>query len=216
MMNSRFRLAWCVIALIALVPARAERPNRQDPADDPEERAEHLEMGRRTFNDNCQICHGPEMIVQQRLTPTQWKAEVDKMLSWGAPVPPEEVDRLLDYLNATYPVGAKPLEPTLVDGREATRSYRAQPPAKPEPAQVDRGGPLYVQHCATCHGPDARGGDLGQNLVLNRVLLDPAACLVVVRDGRRRMPGFALVLGDREAQDILAWLRTRPLDASSK
>lgn len=210
-MMTRSRLAWLALVLLVLVPARADR--RQDPAEDPEERAERLELGRRTFEENCQICHGLEMVVQQRLTPAQWKAEVEKMVGWGAPVPADENDRLLNYLNATYPPNAKPAAPIAVNGREARARYGVPAPPKPEAAAVERGGPLFAQHCATCHGPDARGGDLGQNLVWNRALLDGPGCLAVIRDGRRRMPGFALVLSEREADDVLAWLRAaRPID----
>ncbi|MFO0959069.1 MAG: cytochrome c [Isosphaeraceae bacterium] len=207
-MTTRHRLAWFAIGLFCLAPARADRRR----ADDPEERAERLELGRRTFTENCLICHGDEMVAQQRLTPAQWKAEVVKMVGWGAPLPEEETGRLLDYLNTSYPADAKPADPIPVAGREATVRFRASAPAPPAAGQVDRGGPLYAQHCATCHGQEARGGDLGQNLVLNRALLDIPGCLAVIRDGRRRMPGFSMVLGEREASDILAWLRARPLD----
>lgn len=210
-MMTRRRLAWLSVLLLALVPARADR--RQDPAEDPEERAERLEMGRRTFTENCLICHGPEMIVQQRLTPAQWKAEVTKMVDWGAPLPADETDRLLDYLNATHPAGAAPGPPIPVRGREARASFQRPAPPRPSADQVDRGGPLFAQHCSTCHGPTARGGDLGQNLVLNRALLDETAFVAVVREGRHRMPGFSLVLDDRQVDAILAWLRARPIDA---
>lgn len=71
-----------------------------------------------------------------------------------------------------------------------------------------RGAALYASHCATCHGPDARGGDLGTCLVEKPVLLRPAEYAEIVRDGLRRMPGFAAALKPEQEADILAWLRT--------
>ena len=74
---------------------------------------------------------------------------------------------------------------------------------------------LYVQHCATCHGPDARGGDLGTCLVEKPVLLKPASFAEVVSKGLRRMPGFTAALKPENEADILAWLRTRRFEATA-
>lgn len=46
----------------------------------------------------CLSCHGAEPIVQQRLTRPQWSAEVDKMVRWGAELPAESKDVMIDYL----------------------------------------------------------------------------------------------------------------------
>ena len=61
------------------------------------------------------------------------------------------------------------------------------------PAALPDGMPGFADaaQCATCHGPDARGADLGTCLVEKEVLLRPADYDEVVRKGRRRMPGFA-------------------------
>ncbi len=85
-------------------------------------------------------------------------------------------------------------------------------PTVPEPigGRPESGAKLYEVHCASCHGPDARGGDLGTNLVEIPILaqrMEPYAR--VVRDGRRRMPGFAEVLKPEQEADLLAWLRQR-------
>jgi DMSO/TMAO reductase YedYZ molybdopterin-dependent catalytic subunit len=50
------------------------------------------------FRERCLTCHGDDIIRQQRLTRTQWERELDKMVNWGARVPPEERQPLLDYL----------------------------------------------------------------------------------------------------------------------
>jgi DMSO/TMAO reductase YedYZ molybdopterin-dependent catalytic subunit len=51
----------------------------------------------------CLTCHGEEVIAQQRLSPAQWAAEVEKMIRWGAPVKPEQKAGILEYLSKRYP-----------------------------------------------------------------------------------------------------------------
>src|ERR1043166_7926422 len=67
---------------------------------------------------------------------------------------------------------------------------------------------LYTANCATCHGKDGRGGDVGTNLVQNQILLRPADYNKILRDGRHRMPGFQKALSPAQEADILAWLLT--------
>ncbi len=58
----------------------------------------------------CGICHSTDLVTQQKLDRPRWTATVDKMISWGATLSPEERDKLVDYLVAQYrpdlPVGA--------------------------------------------------------------------------------------------------------------
>ena len=53
---------------------------------------------------NCIMCHSHEYITTQPpLTRDQWKASVTKMLQkYAAPLAPENVDALLDYLTQSY------------------------------------------------------------------------------------------------------------------
>jgi hypothetical protein len=46
----------------------------------------------------CIGCHGEDMITGQRLTREQWDREVQKMIGWGAPVPPEDRAQIVDFL----------------------------------------------------------------------------------------------------------------------
>ena len=183
---------------------------------DPEDEAEAKELGRRAFVENCLICHGEEMASRQRLTTKQWTAEVDKMIGWGAPVPPEQKSGLVAYLSGSFSDKAPPPAPDLASPDELLvedRTLAAPPAPRGDPA---RGGPLYVQHCATCHGPDGQGGDLGTRLTERPVLLDDARYREVVRKGLRRMPGFANVLNPGAEDDLLAWLRSRREDAPAR
>lgn len=53
---------------------------------------------------HCGICHDEKYLVQQRLTPEQWKKTVEKMKTFGAPVPHSEAARIADYLARSFPV----------------------------------------------------------------------------------------------------------------
>jgi mono/diheme cytochrome c family protein len=175
---------------------------------DDEEREELLAMGKMAFRDNCLMCHGEEMTARLRLTEKQWATEVDKMIGWGAPVPPELKAPLLDYLISAFSSTAAPVAPPeRMTFRAALASIR--PEGSAAAGTSSRGAALYVQQCATCHGPEARGGDLGTCLVQKPVLFRPAEFNEVVRKGRRRMPGFAAALKPEQEADILAWLRSQ-------
>ena len=58
---------------------------------------------------NCIMCHSHEYITTQpAFTREQWKASVAKMQQkYGAPIVPEAVDPLLDYLVRSYGKAAK-------------------------------------------------------------------------------------------------------------
>lgn len=54
------------------------------------------------LNNNCRACHSPSMVtVQPPLAHDEWVKEVGKMMNtFKAPVPEEEVPKILDYLDA--------------------------------------------------------------------------------------------------------------------
>jgi mono/diheme cytochrome c family protein len=93
----------------------------------------------------------------------------------------------------------------------------AGPPAPgPEPGRT-----LYQAHCATCHGPDGRGGTWRARLLLLRpgdLTADGAATLPdqylhdVIRHGgssfgKPGMPSFGFTLGDDDIRAVMAYLR---------
>jgi DMSO/TMAO reductase YedYZ molybdopterin-dependent catalytic subunit len=51
---------------------------------------------------SCLVCHGDDVIGQQRLTRAQWDAEINKMTGWGAKVSDQDRSALLDYLAARF------------------------------------------------------------------------------------------------------------------
>jgi cytochrome c5 len=59
----------------------------------------------------CMVCHGDDVIRQQRLTREGWSRELDKMIAWGAAVTPQERPLLLDALTMTEGSGASGAAP---------------------------------------------------------------------------------------------------------
>ena len=51
----------------------------------------------------CLTCHEDDIIEAQRLSRAGWVRTVDKMIRWGAAVPAEDKEGLIDYLAARYP-----------------------------------------------------------------------------------------------------------------
>jgi hypothetical protein len=50
----------------------------------------------------CVICHSVEVAVQQRFGPRGWSDTLDRMIKYGAPIPPEDKETLLVYLLRYY------------------------------------------------------------------------------------------------------------------
>jgi len=65
---------------------------------------EQAAQGAAIFKRACLACHGTDLTEQQRLTPTGWTREVEKMVRWGAAVTDTEKTALVNYLSATFPV----------------------------------------------------------------------------------------------------------------
>ena len=72
------------------------------------------------------------------------------------------------------------------------------------------GAPLYMRHCANCHG------DNGQSKMLNvpnfargeGVMQSDQQLLATIKSGKGTMPGFLGLLKDEEILDIIAHIRT--------
>lgn len=127
MLNFFFHRASALVIAMALpivgmaAPLRIELPP-EAPAFKPAAGAE-LAMGQ------CLICHSSEYITTQPLlSPAAWKATVEKMQhKFGAPLPADQVDALVDYLVRGY--GAPAVEKA---GADATAKAPASQGAGPK------------------------------------------------------------------------------------
>ena len=89
----------------------------------------------------CRTCHDLQYVVDAKgLVPAQWQAVVASMHDYGLTATKEEDAALVQYLT-TY-LGPNPPPATPASGAKG--------------AAAD-GRALYLQNCATCHGPDGRG-----------------------------------------------------------
>jgi ubiquinol-cytochrome c reductase cytochrome c subunit len=181
----------------------------QQPEKDIDEDRDEQRVVRRAIHENCLICHSEEMIVSQRLTAKQWKAEVEKMVGWGSPLPIELRQPVIDRLSADYPDNAPGKTLARRTARELLGALEPEAAGAVAKGDSTRGAEHYARHCANCHGGDGQGDDLGSNLVEKPVLLRPTAFSAVTRQGRGRMPGFGPLLDAQGETDILAWLRSR-------
>ena len=50
----------------------------------------------------CVICHSVEIAVQQRFGPQGWSETLDRMITYGAPIPPQDKAQLMTYLLRHY------------------------------------------------------------------------------------------------------------------
>jgi len=84
--------------------------------------------------ERCLSCHGPDPILQQRLTRDKWVGEVDKMVRWGAEVPAESKDKMVDYLARNFAY------------------HPIIPPKMPGGLPDGEGKDVVDQSCLSCHG----------------------------------------------------------------
>jgi hypothetical protein len=92
----RARSALAVLLAAALVAGmgagwRAARSSAEGNALPP---GRHVEL----VQGRCVICHGLDIVAQQRLDRSGWAAIVDRMIVYGAPIAPEEREPILEYL----------------------------------------------------------------------------------------------------------------------
>lgn len=64
-------------------------------------------QGRDVVERNCIMCHSLDYIpMQPKFTKAQWTATVNKMIkTFGAPVPEDDVEKIIGYLTARYGAG---------------------------------------------------------------------------------------------------------------
>ncbi|AMV38212.1 c-type cytochrome [Planctomyces sp. SH-PL62] len=196
----------------AVEAAKSQAPAPTDDTDegeDEEEAAYRDVMAKRALADNCLVCHEEGMYTSQRLTSAQWKAEVDKMLSWGAVLPEADRAPVEEYLTRHFG-SESPVPPPgrVLLADVSTREIPGDPSEGTGEAVVANGAQLYLVVCASCHGPTALGTELGPALADRAILTHAGDYHKIVRDGLRKMPAMNLMLTADQQRDILGWLRS--------
>ena len=87
-------LAAALVSLGAAVALRVP-PARAQPSPIPQTDGWELVL-------RCVICHSVEIAVQQRFGPRGWSETLDRMIKYGAPIPPEDKAKLMTYLLRHY------------------------------------------------------------------------------------------------------------------
>lgn len=91
--------------------------------------------------------------------------------------------------------------------------------SKQDPAAVERGGALFLQKCAGCHGKTAKGTTHAPDLVRSLLVLDDEKGILiapVIHNGRpdKGMPKFDL--NDAQVNDLVAWLHVQTYAADHR
>jgi len=147
------------------------------------------------------MCHSTDLVTQQRLDQRGWKAEVDRMITWGAPIDDDDLKLLVQYLSRHYGPDGHQL-PRIDAATEPHQDLQSFPSGTPK-----NGKGLYGAHCADCHGAKGEGHD-GPPLAATPILTMDSVFLEWVRQGRGGMPPWAGALSPQEIADIQAWLKT--------
>jgi len=77
-------------------------------------------------------------------------------------------------------------------------------------SDIIRGGEVYRQHCASCHGAQGQSTWPGAPSFARREgLLQPDLAIVAkIRAGRNAMPAYRGVLSERDMLSVVAYMRT--------
>ena len=125
----------CIALALLLAATQYVGTGRGSPPAEPLQ----VEEGREAFGQACVQCHGLSRTQIQRKTADRWRDTVYSMISRGAPVMPDEIEPLIDYLAATYGPGATP--PAGIG--EGSQGGSALPDGP--------GRAIFVGNCAACH-----------------------------------------------------------------
>jgi len=151
------------------VDCGAKRSTATAAAPTPAVRATSLAVGGATLpagpelavlQSSCQACHSFGLVTQQRLSAATWKAEVDKMRRFGAPLPKANEAAVVAYLAAHMGPRVPLAAPHTVVTAPPITYNEAHPVAAAHAPSTDSsaaGSQLYTQNCAACHGAAGAG-----------------------------------------------------------
>lgn len=123
----------------------------------------------------CVICHDAQHITRAKLSRDEWAFNVKNMIERGAPITPEEIPQIVDYLATYYSRDSAP--PAESAAAEAPAAAAAEDPAQRL---------LTANACIACHAVDRRLVGPGFREIAQRYRGDSAASELLarkIRDG---------------------------------
>lgn len=87
--------------LVTCVADERQGATAQD-ASHPTPTSSDHEQAVQLLNTRCAMCHSIDLITQQRLGESKWRAEIEKMIGWGAYLSLPEQDILVSYLASRF------------------------------------------------------------------------------------------------------------------
>lgn len=160
------RLLKCLTSLILISGVQAQSPELPDAP------------GRATVKKVCSACHAAEIVLGKGMSREQWGGVVSNMIGRGAKGTDAEFAEIVDYLSKNLPpkavsgapkAGARPARPR---GGGLLAQAGANDKQVVDEDAANRGRVIYTAECITCHGPKARGGRLGSDIVRSLVVLE--------------------------------------------
>ena len=158
-------------------------------------------------NGQCLVCHSVEYVTTQPPFPrTFWSAEVKKMQqTYGAQVPAEQIEPLIDYLTRNY--GVVTSGTSLATVQPETKFVR---PTTPE-------GIAGMYGCLSCHRVDTKVTGPAYKDVAAKYSQDPngpAKIIEQIRNGGSGKWGSAImppfqVVSDADAKALATWILSR-------
>ena len=126
--------------------------------------------GRDTVQRVCGACHPATVILGKGRTREEWNQVIANMIGRGAKGTSGDFAAVTDYL-------AKNLSPRQANDNSHVPRKRAGFSMGPDDKQIvdpqaaGRGSTIYASNCGSCHGPLARGGRNGPDLVRSLFVL---------------------------------------------
>ncbi len=188
------------------------------------------EVGAASYAEHCAACHGadraghpptfPSLLgVSTRLSDAEITAQIHngKGSMPGFPkIVGDELAGLLTFLKAGGASGSGMAAAGPASGASAAAAEVLE--KTHAPTLAEKGGPIYQQNCAFCHGRDVQGGESGPDLTRSSVTrADMGGDRIgeVLRSGRPpKMPAFRF--SDAEVSSIAAFIHAQTMAATAK
>lgn len=190
-------------------------------------KAEHIELGRQIFQQNCVACHGPQAkgLIGPNLTDSTWihggkpeqivntitnGVKVKGMPTWGPVLGQEKIANVASFVISLY----DPNQPAL-----GTSKAGQGKPSKIDLSaiignkeHIEKGKKIFMTTCTPCHGPEAKGGPgfIGPNLTDNTWIHGgkPEQIVHTITNGVavKGMPTWGPVLGPEKVADAASFV----------